>query len=75
MAFLFLFSFLFFLRGGGGVGGGRRRGHGGGEAEGKEHLKFRVTIIFKTMYFKQVFEGRNNEVMIIFLLEIRSFIL
>lgn len=70
LSFFFFLSYFFC----GGVGGWRR-GHGGGEAEGKEHLKSRVTIVFKTMHFKQVFEGRNNEVMIIFLLEISFFIL
>lgn len=51
------------LRGGRGVGEGR-----------KEHFKLKLTILFKTMYFKRVFEGRDDQV-IIFLLEISFFIL
>lgn len=53
------------LRGGGGRGVGEGR---------KEHFKLKLTILFKTMYFKRVFEGRDDQV-IIFLLEISFFIL
>ena len=32
---------------------------GGSRGGGKEHFKFKVTILLKTMYFKQVFEWRK----------------